>query len=94
MASAKEDEEPCEVNNRAFTNCLRSEIAALADEKDDQDKTVGHYVDTYPIQVNSIKRALQKFVPLGKSFKDAWKAAQSAITQERSLIKNGEKSKK
>jgi len=93
-ASIVEEDEPFEVNNRAFTNHLREGLYELAEKEKDRDNTVGHYAETYPKQVNQIKRGLNKFVPIGKTFKDAWRMACSAISQERSQIKQGKRSKK
>ena len=79
------------MNNRVFTKCLRVMLDKLGVENNDQDQTVGYYEKNYPSEVNQIKKNLTKYVPIGKTFKEAWKAANAAICQERSLIKNGKK---
>ena len=68
-------------------------LEKLGEDSNDRDQTVGHYEKTYPSELNQIKKKLTKYVPIGKTFKEAWKAANAAIFQERSLIKNGKKAR-
>lgn len=92
--SSETDVKTLETTNRAFTEFLRKRVDELADEYMDYDKTIGHYATKYPLEMNHIKKDLLKFVPMNKTFKDAWRLANQAIAQERSMVKCGKKFKK
>ncbi len=66
--SAKEEDERCEPNNKAFTNYLRDSLAELAENERDFGLTVGQYGSKYPVEINKIKRELVKFIPIGSTF--------------------------
>ena len=70
---------------------MRTMLDKLGEDNNDKEQNVGHYENTYPLEMNQIKKDLTKYVPIEKTFKEAWKAANAAICQERSLIKNGKK---
>ena len=75
------------MNNRAFTNYLRNQLSTLADSQFDHGQTLGHYCNRYPDQMNRIKRELVKYVPIEKSYTEAWKKASQALSQERAEVK-------
>jgi len=82
----KDDEEPelCELTNKAFTTTLRKGLEKIADDNgDDYNRTVGYYSLNYPDEVNKLKLELGKFVPKDWTFKDSWRKATAAISQER-----------
>ena len=88
LANGSSDEdEKLESNNRNFTKFLREQLAALAEEMVDFDMTVGHYTTSYPKEMNKLKKDLKVFVPIGKDFTQAWRAACKAIATERSVKK-------
>ncbi len=87
--SAKEEDERCEPNNKAFTNYLRDSLAELAENERDFGLTIGQYGSKYPVEINKIKRELVKFIPIGSTFEKAWKLAYTSIAQTRSVDKAG-----
>lgn len=84
-AEPEESFEQIETNNRSFTNCLRRGLDIIAETNNDKDKTVGYYTEHYSKEVNEMKRSLKRFVPIGLTFEEAWRKANAAIFQERSL---------
>ncbi|RNA23042.1 hypothetical protein BpHYR1_014695 [Brachionus plicatilis] len=85
--SSSSDSEAIEtiINNKPFTNRLRSEI--MKRFVNDKGQNLGFYEKKFHNEMEEIKKDLLKLVPKNSNFKESWKKAGDSFKNDKNLKK-------